>query len=55
MLLVTTWFGAFLVDGKQVADSRLFPKEAKEISRRLRQMEKGEVLDEEKALATAHK
>lgn len=55
MLLVTTWFGTFLLDGKQVADSRLFPKEAKEIARRLRQMEKGEVLDEEKTLATRGK
>ncbi|MBM4248797.1 MAG: ribosomal biogenesis protein [Euryarchaeota archaeon] len=55
MLLVTTWFGSFLVDGKQVADSRLFPKEAKEIARRLRLMERGELLEEEKALAFAHK
>jgi nucleolar protein 56 len=51
MLLVTTWFGAFLVEGKQVVDSRPFPADAHEIARRLRQMEKGEVLDEEKALA----
>ena len=55
MLLVTTWFGAFLVDGKQVVDSRLFPKDAHEIARRLRQVEKGELLDEEKALAACGK
>jgi nucleolar protein 56 len=55
MLLVTTWFGAFLVEGKQVVDSRLFPKDASEIARRLRQMEKGDVLDEEKALAACGK
>jgi nucleolar protein 56 len=55
MLLVTTWFGAFLLDGKTVVDSRPFPREAKEIARRLRLMEKGELLDEEKALAAAHK
>ena len=51
MLLVTTWFGTFLLDGKQVADSVLFPKEAKELAARLRKMEKGEVLDEERGLA----
>lgn len=51
MLLVTTWFGAFLLDGKTVVDSRPFPKEAKEIASRLRRMEKGEVLEEERSLA----
>jgi nucleolar protein 56 len=51
MMLITTWFGTFLLDGKQVADSVLFPKEAKELAARLRKMEKGELLDEEKALA----
>jgi len=55
MLLVTTWFGAFLVDGKDVQDSRLFPKDAREIAHRLRQMEKGELLDEENALAACGK
>jgi len=55
MLLVTTWFGAFLVDGKQVVESRLFPKDAREIARRLRKMEKGELLDEERALAACGK
>lgn len=55
MLLVTTWFGAFLVEGKQVQDSRLFPKDPREMANRLRLMEKGELLDEEKALAATGK
>jgi len=51
MLLVTTWFGSFLLDGKQVVSSRPFPKDIKEITERLRKMDRGEVLDEERSLA----
>jgi nucleolar protein 56 len=51
MLLVTTWFGSFLMDGKQVISSRPFPKDVKEIAERLRKIDRGEVLDEERQLA----
>jgi nucleolar protein 56 len=51
MLLVTTWFGSFLLDGKQVVSSRPFPKDVKEIAERLRKMDRGEVLEEERQLA----
>ena len=51
MLLMTTWFGAFLLDGKQVVEQRLFPKDPAEIASRLRKMEKGEILDEERELS----
>jgi len=55
MLLVTTWFGSFLVEGKQVVASRPFPKEVKEITERLRRIDRGEVLDEERQLVAEAK
>ena len=55
MLLVTTWFGTFLMDGKQVASSRPFPKDVKDIAQRLRKMDRGEILDEERQLAAEGK
>jgi nucleolar protein 56 len=55
MLMATTWFGTFLLEGKQVVDSRLFPKDAKAIAHRLRSIEAGAVLEEEKALAACGK
>jgi len=55
MLLVTTWFGTFILDGKQVQSSRPFPKDIKEIAERLRKIDRGEVLDEERQLAAEGK
>ncbi len=51
MRLVTKWFGAFLVYGSEVKDSRLFPNDAEAIAERLLRIRKGEVLDEERELA----
>jgi len=55
MLLITTWFGSFLLDGKQAVASRPFPKDVKEIAERLRKIDRGEVLDEERQLAAEGK
>ncbi len=52
MRLVTKWFGVFLVDGHEVKEYRLFPKEPEEIAERLMQIRKGEVLDEEREFAS---
>ena len=35
MLLVTTWFGTFLLDGDAVVHERRFPKEARALADRL--------------------
>lgn len=51
MLLVTRWFGTFLCDGETVRESRLFPKDPKGIAQRLAAIQRGEVLEEERALA----
>ncbi len=51
MLMATTWFGTFLLEGKQLVDSRPFPRDAQAIAHRLRSIERGELLEEEKALA----
>lgn len=51
MLLVTTWFGTFLLDGKRVVEQRPAPRDPRELARRLRRIERGEILDEERELA----
>jgi nucleolar protein 56 len=51
LVLRTTWFGVFLTEGEAVRDSILFPKDAREVARRLRLLQDGEVLSEEKQLA----
>lgn len=51
MFLVTEWFGAFLLEGGRVAAAREFPRDAREVARRLHALDRGEVLDEERALA----
>jgi nucleolar protein 56 len=48
--LVTKWFGTFLCDETTVQKEILFPKQEKEIVRRLQQIEKNMVLDEEKTI-----
>lgn len=50
MLLLTTWFGSFLLDEDQVVEQRLFPKEAKALAERLAKVEDWKLLDEERDL-----
>ncbi len=50
MLLLTTWFGCFLLDDGTVVHQRLFPKEAVAIAERLARVEDWKVLDEEREL-----
>ena len=47
MLLFTNWFGTFLWQDGKVADSALFPKDAREIARRLAAVQDFQVLREE--------
>lgn len=48
--LLTKWFGTFVCDETQVQNTILFPKKAKEIAVRLREIEKNNTLDEEKEI-----
>jgi len=50
MLLVTTWFGSFLLDEGRVVTAKPFPKDAEAIASRLGLVEEWKVLDEERAL-----
>lgn len=50
MLLLTTWFGSFLLDEGKVVHQRLFPKEAGAIAERLALVEDWKVLNEEREL-----
>ena len=50
MLLVTTWFGSFLLDEGKVVTAKPFPKDAESIAARLAVVEEWKVLDEERAL-----
>ena len=51
MYLVTKWFGTFLCDEKGGKKEILFPKNEKEIVKRLRRMEKNNILSEERKIA----
>ncbi len=51
MFLITKWFGVFLHDGEGIVEYRLFPKDEKEIAKRLLIIEEGGILDEEKELS----
>ncbi|RLF52011.1 MAG: hypothetical protein DRN19_01790 [Thermoplasmata archaeon] len=51
MFLITKWFGVFLHDGEGIVEYRLFPKDEKEIAKRLLVIEEGDILDEEKELS----
>ncbi|MEW5937811.1 MAG: ribosomal biogenesis protein [Candidatus Thermoplasmatota archaeon] len=55
MILVTKWFGAFVLDkdGNVIA-KRLFPSNPHEIASRLAAMREGELLQEESDLSRAH-
>jgi nucleolar protein 56 len=48
--LITKWFGTFLCDETKVQKEILFPKKEKEIVRRLQQIEKNSILEEEKTI-----
>jgi len=50
MLLLTTWFGSFLLDEGTVVDKRLFPMDANALADRLVFVEDWKVLDEERDL-----
>lgn len=50
MLLLTTWFGSFLLDGDQIVHQRIFPKDAAALADRLAVVEDWKVLDEEREL-----
>src|SRR3989449_8879710 len=54
MLLVTTWFGTFLVDEGKVVEKRLFPREPSALAERLALVEDWKVLPEERELLAAH-
>lgn len=51
MYLITKWFGTFLCDNKGIKNKILFPKNEKDISKRLLKIEKNEILAEEKKIA----
>lgn len=48
--LITTWFGSFLLKDDKIIKSELFPKKGVEIAKRLKLIEKGKILDEEKKI-----
>ncbi len=48
--LITKWFGTFLCDTTGVNQKILFPKNKKEIIKRLREIEKKKILEEEKKI-----
>ena len=52
MYLVTKWFGTFLCDKKGIKKEILFPKDEKKLVKRLRKIEKNNILPEEKKIAT---
>ena len=52
-ILVTKWFGIFLVNEKsgKVEDKRLMPKDAQAVAEKLASVQRGSLLDEERELA----
>lgn len=50
MILVTTWFGSFLLDGDQVSEYKLFPKNARDIAARMRRASDSRIIGEEREL-----
>ncbi len=51
MILFTNWFGTFLYEDEGIIKSQLFPKDSKEIAKRLETIGYGEILEEERKLA----
>lgn len=52
---ITKWFGTFLFNESGIIDAKLFPKDPREISRRLLAIQQGAVLEEEKLIAKGKK
>ena len=52
-ILVTKWFGVFLVDERShsIVDKRLMPKDAQVVAEKLAAVQRGGILDEERELA----
>ena len=50
MYLITKWFGTFICDKKGIKDKILFPKDEKEIAKRLQKIEENTILPEEKKI-----
>lgn len=50
MYLVTKWFGVFVFDNGTIKNNLLFPKDEKEIAKRLLKIERKEILIEEKKI-----
>ncbi len=50
MLLLTNWFGSFLLEGDRIVEQRIFPKDAAALADRLALVEDWKVLDEERDL-----
>ena len=50
MYLITKWFGVFLCDKKGIKNKILFPKDEKEIAKRLLKIDRNEILVEEKKI-----
>ena len=55
MYLITKWFGAFICDKKGVQNKILFPKDEKEIAKRLLKIDDKEILAEEKKITNGIK
>lgn len=51
MYLVTKWFGTFICDKKGIKNKILFPKDEKEIVKRLLKIDKNEILKEENKIS----
>ena len=52
--LFTKWFGTFLCNETSIQKEILFPKDAKFLAKRLKEIEKNTILEEEKKLANNH-
>lgn len=50
MILLTTWFGSFLLDGDRIVRHKTFPKNAREIAARMKRVGDFRILAEEKEL-----
>ncbi len=50
MILVTTWFGSFLLDGDRVLEYKLFPKSPRDIAARMRRVSDSRIVGEEREL-----
>ncbi len=53
-MLVTTWYGTFILEGPEIVDKKLFPRDLEEIVSRLIELRRGAILPEEKELREKH-